>query len=149
MALEKYIRLDFIIPSLVSEEKETIIRELLRPLAAAGIVRDSEKAYQDILERENLCSTGLEGGIAVPHAKTDQTDEVGLVIGIHRKGMDFDSLDGKPSQLFFLIICSPQNAEDHLNLLSEIGKIAVKPDICSNILQSETGEDVLQTIRGI
>jgi len=149
VALEKYIRPDFILPSLISTEKEAVIRELLQPLIDSGIVRDAEKAYQAVLEREALCSTGLEGGIAVPHAKTDQAEDVGLVIGIHREGVEFDSLDGKLSRLFFLIICSPRNAEDHLNLLSEIGKIAVKPEIRDGLLNSETGPEVLEIIQGI
>lgn len=149
MAFEHYIRPGFIILSIMSEEKEDIIRELLEPIISAGMVRDEEKAYQDILEREKLCSTGLESGIAVPHAKTDQADNVSLVIGIHRKGVDFDSLDGKPTQLFFLIISSLQNAEDHLKLLSEIGKIAVNTEVCSDLLRSETVEDVLKIIQGM
>ena len=149
MALNNFLHPERVILSLKSEEKWEIMKEIISELYNAGLVRDNEAAFQAVKEREDLCSTGLERGIAAPHAKTNSVTETILTIGLHKKGVDFDSLDGRPSHLFFLVLTPTESREEHLEILGEIGKIAAVKDICMKLLKAEDGEKVISLLKQI
>ena len=86
---------------LVSQNKPEVLRELVQVLKDADKISDFDRVLDAIHKREDLGSTGLELGIAVPHAKTDSVQSLTLTIGISQHGIDFNALDGKPSHLFF------------------------------------------------
>ena len=104
MALIDHITENVVKNPLVAATKAEVIRELVTILANTGEIRNVERVYDAVMIREDRGTTGLESGIAVPHCKTDEVDSITIAIGISHAGVEFDSLDGKPAQIFFLIL---------------------------------------------
>ncbi|TFG58834.1 MAG: PTS sugar transporter subunit IIA, partial [Spirochaetales bacterium] len=103
--------------------KLDVLKELVQVLFDAKKIQETGKPLDAILAREKQGSTGLEDGIAVPHAKTEGVDTLRLAIGIAPAGIDFAALDGKPSQLFFLMLGPPGLPGPHIEALSEIARL--------------------------
>jgi mannitol/fructose-specific phosphotransferase system IIA component (Ntr-type) len=87
-----------------SRTKGEVLRELVELVAADNAESDLEAILAAVREREGVLSTGIGGGIAIPHGKTPQVTRLTLVAGVAREGIDFDALDGQPVQLFFLLL---------------------------------------------
>src|SRR5690348_1114910 len=106
---EKLKILDFLAPAAITLEltatnKKGVLEELVGLLGKEGKIKDTKAAVDILLEREKLGSTGIGQGIAIPHAKTDQAKDVVAAFGLSRRGVNFESLDGEPVHLFFLLI---------------------------------------------
>ena len=99
------------------------------------------------MAREKSMSTGLVKGIATPHAKSDTIKKIVLVIGIKKEGIDFESLDGQPTKLFFLIISPQSEAGPHIQLLAEIAKLSSDNERITQILNAPSPEAVINIIR--
>jgi mannitol/fructose-specific phosphotransferase system IIA component (Ntr-type) len=128
---------------LAESTKEGVIRELVQLLVGAGKVKDLAKSYEAVLSREALASTGLENGIAVPHAKTQSVADLCVAIGISPKGVDFGALDGKPSYLFFLLLAPPDKSGPHIEALAEIARMTRSPSFTRALRGSTTAEQVM------
>lgn len=114
-----------IITDIKSVKKEEVIRELVEALVNAG---DIEKRYRNklidaLMARESLGSTAIGQGIAIPHAKSDCVDKLVAAFGLSRKGVDFDSLDGEPAHIFFLLVAPQDSAGPHLKALARISRL--------------------------
>ena len=105
---------------LVSTDKADVLRELVQILKDAGEIEDYDAVLRAICEREEKLSTGLESGIAVPHGKTEAVSTLKLALGIAPQGIDFASIDRKPSQLFFMLVAPPNQSGPHVEALAEI-----------------------------
>jgi len=103
---------------LAAKDKDGVIRELVDVLFSAGKVSDAAEVKKAVLARETLGSTGLTDGIAVPHGKTPAVSDLAIAIGIAPGGIAFDSMDGAPSKLFFLIVAPPDKSGPHIEALS-------------------------------
>lgn len=141
--------IDLIEPSVVrvplqSTTKSEVLRELVDLLAGTGKIKAPEKALSALLDREALGSTGLEEGIAVPHAKSDAEEHLSVAIGIAPQGIDFQALDGKPSTIFFLLLAPPDHAGQHIEALSEIAKLTRSKSFCRLLLAAESPEEVVE-----
>ncbi len=108
---------------LTGTTKEAVIEELVDTLFAAGRVKDRERVTADAISRERVLSTGMQHGIAVPHAKSDGASRMSFAIGFARDGMDFDSVDGEPTYIVVLIVSPKSNPGPHLQLLSTISGV--------------------------
>jgi len=144
MALVDLISKEVVKVPLVSRDKPGVIRELVQVLVDAGRIKDGEDAIRAIHEREQKGSTGLEQGIAVPHAKTDSVNTLTLSIGISHEGIDFDSLDGKPSHLFFLMLAPPNQSGPHIEALAEIAKMSRSRSFIEALIRAKTPEEVVE-----
>jgi len=103
-----------ILVDLQAQDKTGVIEELARPVAQiAGV--DHEELVRVLLDRERLGSTGIGGGIGIPHGKLKDLDALALGFGISRKGLDFESMDGRPTRIFFLLV-TPENSTGLLSL---------------------------------
>ena len=102
-SLARYLKKEFISVDLKSDNKRSVIEELIDIAVAAGVA-DKEIAIESVLEREATMSTGFENGVAIPHAKCNASESIILVVGVKTEGVDFESLDGKPATMFFLIL---------------------------------------------
>lgn len=131
-----------IIPRLVSSTKLGIIQELVEVLDKNGFLNDKKLTTDAILERENSMSTGMQNGLALPHGKTNGTKKMTLAIGLKKEGVDFGSLDGKPSTVFILVVSPKQSAEPHIQLLSEIGKKLFSEARIKELLELELKTDI-------
>jgi fructose-specific phosphotransferase system IIA component len=103
-------------------DKEGAIRELVDRLDRAGKIRDPEQVLADVMEREATVSTGMEKGLAIPHARSSGVEGMAVAVGVCPKGVDFQALDGKPTRIVFLIASAPDDRGPHLQLLAAIAK---------------------------
>ena len=106
MDVKKAISTDTVFQDLKSTTKTGVIEEILDLLIAAGKIRKENRAevLNALLVRENKMSTGMQHGIAIPHAKTDAVEDLVAALAIKKEGIDFDALDGKPSHIFIMTI---------------------------------------------
>ena len=136
---ENLVKLD-----LEGNSKEEIIHELLDILVKAGKVKDSETAFRDIMSRENKMSTGIQDGVAIPHAKTKAVESLVACLGIKKQGIDFASLDGKPSTIFIMTLSFPNRIGPHVQFLAEISNIIIKKEARDKILSAKTPREILE-----
>src|SRR5262249_4408444 len=125
---EKLKVLDFLDPASVivdvsATTKKGVLEELVGALTASGKVKDAKTTVELLLDREELGSTGIGQGIAIPHAKPDQTQQVPAGFGLWRRGGQFDALDGEPVYIFFLLVAPPDAAGLHLKALARISRL--------------------------
>lgn len=133
---------------LESKDKPDVLRELIQILKDAGEIDDAAAGLKAVQEREDKQSTGLEQGIAVPHGKSAAVSSLKLAIGIAPQGIDFDSLDGKPSTLFFLLLAPPNQSGPHVQALAEIAKLARSRAFCEALIHAENARQVVELIKG-
>ena len=143
MAVVNLIEEDIIKIPLEAKTKPDVIKELVDVLKKAGKIEDAESVFRAVMLRENMGSTGFEKGIAVPHAKTHKVNNLVLAIGVSPEGVDFDSLDGEPSKLFFLLIATPQQAGPHIEALSEIARLTRSSNFCKLLLNAKTPKEIV------
>jgi len=143
MALLERIEKSIIKIPLESKDKTSVIRELVTVLKEAGKIEDTDTVVEAVEAREALCSTGLDRGIAVPHAKTTAVDDLTIAIGISPGGIDYDALDGEDSKVFFLILPPPDQSGPHVQALSEIAKMTQSANFMKFLLRSENAQEVV------
>ena len=148
MKISKIISPDLIKIGLRSRTKTDLLLELLDLLVARGQVHDREKVLKALLARESQQSTGLESGIAVPHAKTDDVSLLQLVVGVSKEGMDFGSLDARPSKLFFLMLAPPGASGPHIEALSEIARLCSSDEAVVRMMNAESSAALYDIIIG-
>src|SRR5882762_8151868 len=149
---EKLKVLDFLDPSAVTVEltavnKKGVLEELVAQLARSGKIKDPKTTVDILLEREKLGSTGIGQGIAIPHAKTDQAKEVIAAFGLSRRGVPFDSLDGEPVYIFFLLVAPPDAAGLHLKALARISRLLKDKFFRQSLRDVKDAAEVLKIIR--
>ena len=128
---------------LEANTKQEVISELLGILVAEGKVSDPAQALSDILEREKKMTTGIQNGVAIPHAKTRAVERLTACIGIKREGLDFQSLDGKPSQIFILTLSPYDEMSVHVQFMAEISMIMKSEAIRETMIQASTKGEIL------
>lgn len=111
--------------NLKSQTKDAVIQELVGLLVQAGSVKEKDvpRLTQILLKRESLGSTGIGEGVAIPHGKTDGVGRLVAAFGVSRAGVNFDSLDGEPVHLLFLLIAPEDSAGPHLKALARISRL--------------------------
>ena len=147
MALVDLISHEIVKVPLISDNKPDVIRELVQVLKDAGKIDDVDVVLEAIHKREDLGSTGLERGIAVPHAKTDSIKDLTIAIGISPEGIDFDSIDGKPSHLFFMMLAPPNQSGPHIEALAEIAKLSRSAAFINTLLNARNADEVVGLFR--
>jgi len=123
MKISKLISEQLIIPALRGKSKKQILEELVKYLASNKKNIDSEELLRVLIEREKLGSTGIGEGIAIPHGKLNGLDNIFLVFGVSNKGIDFESIDGKPVNLIFLLVAPTNSAGVHLKALARLSRL--------------------------
>lgn len=138
-----------IVTDLKVDTKENAIRRMIASLKSSNqISADHEESIVSaILKREELGSTGIGKGIAVPHTKHPSVDGLVATIAIAPEGVDFASLDGEPVYILFLLISPPDRPGDHLRALETISRHLRNENFCNFIRQSKTSEEVMELLR--
>ena len=131
-----------------STDKSSVIGELVESLLSAGEIKaaDKEDIVKAILKREELGSTGIGRGIAVPHTKHPSVNKLIGTVGVSTNGVEFESLDGEKVQLFFLLVSPPDRPGDHLRALENISRQLRDETFCRFLKQSKTSDDILQLL---
>lgn len=146
MSIKDIITLDCIEVNLKAKNKSEVIDEMIELLYNAGKLNSKEKYKKAILEREDKSSTGMEDGVAIPHGKTNAVKIPTIAIGISKDGIDYNSLDGKPSKIFFMI-AAPENSDDtHIELLSKITTVVLEEELRSAIINAKTKEEIMNIL---
>ena len=148
MSLLDILTKDVIAVPLKAQYKTEAIRELITLLKNDGQISDEEQVYDAIMMREDKASTGLEKGIAVPHAKTEATSKLTVAIGIAPDGIEFGSLDGEPSKLIFLVIAPPTSSGAHIALLSEIARLSQYQALVDELVDAGSADKVIAILQG-
>ena len=148
MKFSDFVKTKSIKAEIEATEKEAVIRELIGGLVESGELKsgEQENIVQAVLKREELGSTGIGRGIAVPHTKHARVDNPVGTVGVSSTGVDFSSLDGEPVQLFFMLISPPDKQSEHLKALENISKQLQDETFCRFLKQSKTAQDVQQIL---
>ena len=147
MLITDFLKEDCILINMKSREKKGALSELLKLLETNNYIKDSNEILEAILEREKLGSTGIGQGIAVPHAKTDQIENLVGAVGISNSGISFDSLDGEPVNVIFLIIAPTKSIGLHLKALAKIARLLKNRTFRNALRNAKTPSEVIQIIK--
>ena len=132
---------------LQGETKEEIITELVDILAIQGKLLDRDMVLHDVLEREKVMSTGMQYGIALPHAKTDGVGDMVVAVGIKKQGVEFDAVDGEKSRLFIMVVSPKKSAGPHIQFLASIGSVLNDDAIREAVINAPTVAKVISLLR--
>lgn len=131
-----------------AREKEALIRELAGVLVReAGIPEHLEEVTRSVLEREAVLSTGIGGGVALPHGKTAMVDALHVAAGTSPEGVDFAALDGRPVHLVFLLVGPEADPGEHVRVLSRLGRLLGRKEVRSALLASSSAPEFVSRLR--
>ncbi|GHV60626.1 hypothetical protein AGMMS49587_02570 [Spirochaetia bacterium] len=146
MFLHDVFPMDLIKIDLKAEDKEDVFEELVDHFCQVENINAREEILEALRARESKMSTGIHKGIAVPHGKTNAVAEVYGVLGISRKGIDYDALDGEPVYLLFMVLAPPTDSEKHLRVLKRMAELLENPQFYTEILSQKGVQGVHQVI---
>jgi PTS system nitrogen regulatory IIA component len=148
MKILEILKKEAIVADLKARNKKGVLEELIVPVAAiAGI--DQEKLVKVLLERERLGSTGIGSGIGIPHGKLKKLGELVIGFGLSRKGVDFESIDGQPAHIFFVLMTPENSTGLHLKLLARISRILKNEPFRERLLKAADSTEVFEIIREV
>jgi nitrogen PTS system EIIA component len=137
MKIAEFLREDLILPELRSTDKASVLREICEVIAGANANLSAIRLTDVLLEREKLGSTGVGDGIAIPHGKLAGLQGLLAAFGRSRGGIDFQAIDGKPTQLFFVLFAPENSAGIHLKALARISRLFKTPSFRAAILEAK------------
>lgn len=149
MKVVDFLSPDAVIPTLAGASKATVLIEMAAFLAArryAGTAIDAEALCRTLEEREQLASTAIGDGIAIPHGKLDNIDRLVGVLGRSPTGLDFDSIDGKPTYIVFLLVAPTHSAGDHLQALARLSRLFRDGALRQRLLEAADGATMFRII---
>jgi PTS system nitrogen regulatory IIA component len=145
MKILEVLNKEAILVDLKANDKKGVLDELVTPVAKiAGV--DHSDLVSVLLEREQLGSTGIGGGIGIPHGKLKNLETLVLGFGLSRNGVDFESMDGRPTHIFFLLITPDTSTGLHLKLLARISRLLKKDPFKEKLLRATRREEIIQAI---
>ena len=144
MKFSDFVAVEAIRPNIAATSKEGVIREMTQSLVDAGKIaaNEMESIVKAIMKREDLGSTGIGRGVAVPHTKHPSVKRLIGTVAISQGGVDFESLDGDPVQLFFLLVSPPDRPGDHLRALENISRQLRDDSFCKTLKEATGPQDV-------
>ncbi len=135
-----------VIIGLKGQNKREILEELVNELEVGDKITDRDKVLQAVLDREDIMSTGIGHGIAIPHGKSEYATTLGGVLGIKSEGINFEALDGKKTYIFFLLV-SPLNVSGpHIKALARISRVLKGEDFRQRLISISNSEEALAII---
>ncbi len=148
MKFQDFVSVEAIRAELSKEDKEGVIKELVAALAESNAIdgEQQESIVKAIMKREELGSTGIGRGVAVPHTKHPSVEKLVGTVGVSGEGIDFESLDGEKVQLVFLLVSPPDRPGDHLRALENITSQLRDDTLCRFLKQSKTTADIQQLL---
>jgi fructose-specific phosphotransferase system IIA component len=142
MKITDVLKKENIIFELKAQTKDEIIDELINSLKQNKQIKNINKLKDAILEREEVLSTGIGKGVAIPHCRTDAVEGIIIAFGKTLLPVDFESLDNKPVLLIFLIASNEAMNSEHLKLLNQIGKMASNDELLSRIVRAKDSDEI-------
>lgn len=151
MQINEILSKDRIVFGIKANEKSEIIREMASLFLKDGIVEEAEfeTLIFDLMERENLTSTGMQDGIAIPHAKSPAVKKLSLAVAIDKEGKDFASLDEEKSTMFFMIVAPITSKREHLDILALISKLSLEEELLEKLLNTTDKDEVVNILESL
>ena len=146
MKIMDYLNEEWIIPELQGTDKPSVLKELSSVLVKPCRVTTVDELLQVLLDREKLESTGIGEGIAIPHGRLKKLKKFFISFGRSLKGVDFDSIDRKPSQLFFLVMAPENSAVENLKLLGRIVTLLKEPSFKRRLMEAPSQKELFQAL---
>jgi len=148
MKIHNLLIQDMVMPELEFQDSEGVLREMVSFLKSKNKIAKEKELYEKLSQREKLGSTAIGGGVAIPHCKLKEAKNPVVMLAISKKGVDFHSLDGKPSHIFFLVVSSPDNPSLNLQILAAIAHLVRKSnDLLKKILEAENISVIMDIVR--
>ena len=146
MKITDFLSVETVIPALAAREKHAVLEEMANWLAAKHRQLDAGRVLKVLSEREKISTTAIGEGVAIPHGKLPNVDRVLGVFARSPQGIDFASLDGEPTHLFFTLIAPEDAAADHLKALARISRLLKDSNFRSRLMKGQTSEEIFQII---
>jgi len=146
MRILEFLSYDAIIASLKARTKDEVLMELVEPVAEANPRIDRSGLIKTLFDRENIGSTGIGGGVAIPHGKFNGLEKIVASFGRSTGGIDFGSMDNRPAHLFFLVVAPKHSASDHLKALARISRLLKDPILKTNLQRAETQDEIYRLL---
>ncbi len=143
--ISEFIKEENIIIEMDARTKEEAIKEFIDLGKSLGKIKNADLFFEKLIEKENLSSSGLEHGIAVPHLRDDCVEDLFVLIGISNRGIDFHSIDSKPAKLLFFI-GAKRNDKRYLPILARISRMMMDEDNREDILEAKDPDDIVEII---
>ena len=137
----------YIIPDLKGQTKEDVINELIDLFKDDQRVIDLEKVRDAVLEREKIMSTGVGKGFAIPHGKTNAVNDILAAFGKSNQPIEYDSLDGHPVNLVFLLVGKDNLVSKHIKLLSRISRMMNKDEFREKLIKTNSSEEIFEIFK--
>ncbi len=146
MMIRDLLQNDLILEEITATDKLGVIREFAGFLKSRGRVENEDELVRALVDRESLGSTGIGGGVAIPHGKLKGITDMIVVFGRSSSGVDFQSLDGKPVYLFFLLLTPHDQPGEHLKMLARISRILKNQVLRENLRQASQRQELQRLI---
>ncbi|WP_418965361.1 PTS sugar transporter subunit IIA [Cetobacterium sp.] len=141
-----YMSEELILLNLKAKTKDEALKELSTLIGKSEKIEKKDVIYKALLERENLGSTGIGKGVAIPHAKTDAAQSLTIAFGISREGVDFKSLDQEKVKIFFVFASPFKDSQIYLKVLARISRLIRDENFRGKLLNCENAKEVLECI---
>lgn len=146
MKINEILSKEAIVADLKSTTKPDLIRELSDHMISIHPNLNPDTLFEALMQREKLCSTAVDSGVAIPHAKLSGLTNIIAAFAISRQGIDFDSLDGNPTHLFFLLLAPENSAGAHLKLLARISNSLRSEEFRKMLQEAQSQEEIYELI---
>ena len=146
MKITNILRVESVLPELKSKDKDGAIRELAEAVTRSEASIPVDTLREVLAEREKLGSTGIGSGVAIPHGKLPNLDRIVAAFGRSRAGIDFDSQDGEPAHLFFVLVAPENTAGLHLKALAKLSRLLKDPHFRQKLLDVGDAQAIYQAI---
>lgn len=127
-------------------DKKDVLTEFVQSLSKRGLISDAKSILQQLLDREKLGSTGLEKGIAIPHALTDEIEESFLALAVIKDGIDYEAIDQMPTYVLLLLLGNNKKPGVQLKVLAHVCRLVKETDFIDRILSAESGSEVCRIL---
>ncbi len=146
MKIVDLIKRDMILPALQSTDKRGLLEELATYMASHHTRIDRASLSRVLIEREQLASTAIGEGVAIPHGKLGSVGEIVACLGRARDGVEFDSMDGQPTFLFFVLVAPESSTGAHLKALARISRVFKDPEFRKRLLEAPDAESMYTVV---
>lgn len=146
MRLDQIFKKEYLSDHLSAKTKKGALAELVNIMVEGGVKLDVEKAVEILQQRENLGSTGIGDGVAIPHGKIADIKELVVAFGRSKDGIDFGAIDGKPVHIFFLLLAPENSAGQHLKALAKISKMLKTVNFRKKLSEATSTSDLYKLI---
>ncbi|GAB4336266.1 MAG: PTS sugar transporter subunit IIA [Calditrichia bacterium] len=147
MKLMDVLKTEFIRIPLQSNDKESVIQELIDLLYSHKVCGSPQKVFEAVMAREKIMTTGVGRMVAIPHCKRSDCPEFAIALGIHPEGVDYQSIDNLPARIIFLLVGPESNPGMHIRLLSRISRLISKDSLRDGLLNCKTAEEAFELLK--